>query len=243
MNIPTFSIHGDGSTRRMCVVNGQAFYQSSGTSSDLPGTWLPFNGVLDDHFSSFVGMIQKPHVSNNPRAKINNYFPPEVAEAIKFYMPRSKEWGRFQNMSSLIISCILSPEDAIPPNIKAAVLKYIEPNTLPTPIFEDSSEPPLELENYNVDKINSKLLAMGATATPEPIEPSPYLPYIFSLQETKYDPTQFDPTKFIHELQTNDVTNRFRSMLAVDRPESSISSDSTESGKTDRDTDTPSPFD
>ncbi|MBP6918925.1 MAG: hypothetical protein KBB94_08420 [Legionellaceae bacterium] len=231
MKVSTFSIHGDGSTRRMCVVNGQAFYQSSGTSSDLPGVWLPFRGVIDDSFSSFVGMIQKPTVTNNRRAKIGNYFPPEVSEVIKKYMPQSKEWGRLHNINCLIISCMLSPEGAFPSEIKAAVLKYIEPNTLPTVTFQESAEPPMELENYNVDKINDKLLAMGANAKPEPVEEDPFLPYVFSLEETQYDANHFDPTKFIQELQTESITASYKKALAIDRY------DSTDSATTDREID------
>ena len=223
MKLSTFSIHGDGSTRRVCVVNGQAFYQSSGTSSYLPGVWVPFRGVIDDRFSSFVGMIQKPTVTNIRRAKIGDYFPPEVLEVIKSHMPQSKDWGRLQNINCLIISCMLSPEAAFPSEIKAAVLKYIEPNTLPTVTFQESAEPPVQLENYNVDKINDKLLAMGANAKPEPVEEDPLLPYVFTLEETQYDPNHFDPTQFIQELHTESIIESYKKALVIGRHDSTDS--------------------
>lgn len=231
MNISTFSINGDGATRRICVVNGQAFYQSSGTSSNMARVWLPFRGVTDESFAHVLGMIQKPLVTHKRRAKIGDYFPAEVAAAIKEYGNHPKDWGRFQNMSCLIISCMLSPE-AIPAPIKEAVLKYIEPNTLPTPTFHDSPEPAIELNDQTVDIINSKLIELGAHARPKVEDVDPY----FSLEEMGYDSENFDPNKFVDTLQTDNVTQRFKHILAKERP-GSLSTFSSDSDKTDRETD------
>lgn len=236
MEISTFSMNGDGATRNVCVVNGQAFYQSSGTSSHLPGVWLPFRGVTDDTFASILGMIQKPLVTHNSRAKITHYFPPEVAEVIKGFYPNVKQWGRFQNMSCLIISCMLSPH-SIPEPIKEAVLKYIAPNVLPTPTFHQSSEPPITLENENVEEINSRLLEMGAMAVPVPDDPE--LESHFALKEIQYDSNEFDVHQFIQNCLNENVTQRFKHTLGIRRSGvlATESNDSDASGITDRETD------
>lgn len=232
MRISTFRIEGDGSTRRMCVVSGQAFYQSSGTSSDLASVWLPFKGVCDDSFAEYAPMIQKPSVTNNRRAKIDHYFPPEVAKEIKAYFPNPKNWGRFQNMSCLIISCMLSPQGSIPDSIKEAVINYIAPNRLPITKFRDSKLAPIELNNENYDMINSKLLAMGAVATPESETVDPDLPHVFSLEEIKYDPATFNANHFIQSLHSDSLTQQFKDKL--NQHKSGLESTSIDSDVTDR---------
>lgn len=69
-------------TRSACVVDGQAFYCSSGTSSALNGAWLPLKKFGPGDPAS--GLIEKPDVAYNIRHEdIGDYFPPNVANALQ----------------------------------------------------------------------------------------------------------------------------------------------------------------
>ena len=237
MRISTFSMDDNGEMRRVCVVGGQPFYQSTGASSSLPGAWLPFCGVINDQLTEFTEKIQKPSVAHNRRAKISDYFPAEIAAVVREYGSKPDVWGRYQNIKSLIVTCMLSP-DSMPPEIKNAVLNYIQPNTLPKPEFVEL-QLNIPLDDAHVNEINDKLIEMGA----EPIEYEGYESVFGSyvlMKECEYVNNNFDCAAFIKELRADHVAARFKHRLQEGR---SVAPASSSDDQTDREGFTPRSFD
>lgn len=160
-------------TRNACVVDGQPFYCSSGTSSGLNGVWLPFK-KFDQQIPRVTGQIHKLDIaySYDRTKNIRNYFPSGVANALQKWEDQdsNNNWGRFGNMKCLLISCMLSNEATVPVDIRKAVIDYVGENNYknsylwarPT-IFDCGYM--LKTRTVNRDTLeecNNKLLQLGA---------------------------------------------------------------------------------
>ena len=172
-------------TRCACVVDGQPFYCSSGTSSGLSGAWLPFN-KFGEEIPTVTGRIHKPDIAySSDRENILEYFPPGVANALEQWRdedPKHNNWGRFGNMKCLLISCMLSNEATVPAAIRRAVIDYVGENNYqnsylwarPT-IFDCGYM--LKTRTVNDDTLeecNNKLIQLGAVIPEElPFEQLP----------------------------------------------------------------------
>jgi hypothetical protein len=165
-------IDGKNVTRYACVVDGQPFYRSSGTSSGLEGTWLPLKKFGAGDPAS--GLVHKPDVAYNIRNEaISDYFPVSVANALQQWHdenPGENNWGRFGDMKCLLVSCMLSNESTIPATIRRAVIDYVGEHNYknsylwarPT-VFDCGYM--LEARQLNEDTIeecNAKLIQLGA---------------------------------------------------------------------------------
>ncbi|MCR9192727.1 MAG: hypothetical protein NXI01_08750 [Gammaproteobacteria bacterium] len=154
--------------RDVCVVNGQAFYQSTGTSTDLRfhNIWMPFKG-FGETIPGVTGMFHKPDVASYTNAKTKTYFPNrKIAKALEDNVGRQPlEWGRFQDTDSLVTTCQLSRarmETEFP-----AVLSSVE-RAHPTmgdaiiPNYASDSEAPHVLNAGTIHDLNDTLRSMGA---------------------------------------------------------------------------------
>lgn len=170
VNYFTFVDHLDV-TRHACVVDGQPFYCSSGTSSGLEGAWLPFK-KFDVEIPHVTGIIHKPDIAYMEGENIRKYFPPEVANALQHWHdedPHHNNWGRFGDMKCLLISCMLSNEGTIPAPIRTAVINYIGPDNYknsylwarPTIFDCGYMLKTRELDNDTIGECNDKLRQLG----------------------------------------------------------------------------------
>lgn len=158
-------------TRHACVVDGQPFYRSSGTSSGLEGAWLPFK-KFDEKIPYVTGIIHKPDIAYMEEKDIRKYFPPKVANALQLWHDEDStrnNWGRFGDMKCLLISCMLSNEDAIPPLIRTAVIDYVGQDNYknsylwarPTIFDCGYMLKTRELDNETIEECNDKLRQLG----------------------------------------------------------------------------------
>lgn len=165
-------------SRCACVVDGQAFYCSSGTSSGLSGAWLPLKKFgLGDPAS---GLVEKPDVAYNIRNEdIREYFPDNVANALQQWHdenPAENNWGRFGDMKCLLISCMLSNESTIPATIRRAVIDYVGEHNYknsylwarPTVFDCGYMLKTRQLNKQTIDECNAKLIQLGAIIPEEP---------------------------------------------------------------------------
>lgn len=133
--------------RLVCVVDGQAYYCSTGKNSGMPGLWLPFEGVDIQIFS-------KPEVANFQNASFQSFFPSTLRAAIEDlqefaliegeYEDKHKDeaeaekeaacpadhWGRFKSMECLYVSCLLSNQSKYP-ELRKQMQKYVGAENLP----------------------------------------------------------------------------------------------------------------
>ena len=156
--------------RQVCVVDGQPFYLSSGTSTDpkLRDIWLPFKG-FGATIPGLTGMFHKPDIASQSKGRTTQYFPDaKIAYAVENDAGKQPlKWGRFKDTNSLLTTCQLSharmKEEF--PNVMSAVeqtygmVKFWEELTLNDPTPET---PPLLLNEDTMHDLNDRLKTMGA---------------------------------------------------------------------------------
>lgn len=171
-------------TRYACVVDGQAFYCSSGTSSGLNGAWLPFK-KFGPEIPCVTGRIHKPDIAySSDGENIRKYFPPGVANALEQWHeedPGHNNWGRFGDMKCLLISCMLSDGATVPANIRRAVIDYVGENNYnnsylwarPTIFDCGYMLKTRKMDDETIDECNAKLIQLGAVIPEdEPFDPA-----------------------------------------------------------------------
>lgn len=150
MPVNTFRISNQEGERQICVIDGQPYYKSTGTNSQMAGVWLPFERFGPPN--KRTGMMHKPYSDpelSNPR--IEHYFPPTIVEAFIDHYGYDTSWKRFKNMECLYMSCLLTDENNLhlPIAIRNAVKQYIglNPNQplLPNFDFHPEQTPVLDL--------------------------------------------------------------------------------------------------
>ncbi|WP_151193893.1 hypothetical protein [Cysteiniphilum sp. JM-1] len=87
-------ISRNGEKREVTVINGQAWYQSTGNNSGMPNCWLPFEG-FDKHHDGF--RYTKPFV---PRGTEYAVYGEEVLEVIKSFS-KDNSASRLKNIECL----------------------------------------------------------------------------------------------------------------------------------------------
>lgn len=104
--------------RLVCVVDGQAYYCSSGGNSQMQGLWFPFEGVEQGQ------QFAKPEIAtgrDDVSLPFKACFPSALREAIgrlntdavsQMGEINRHHWGRFKSMECLYVSCLLSPKYA-----------------------------------------------------------------------------------------------------------------------------------
>jgi len=112
-------------TRKACVIAGQAYYQSSGESSNTPGVWYPFEGVDDETVTGGNPRFwfKKPYFDRY--ANENHHFP----LAISMAMDMEADWKRHKSMECLYVSCLLSG-DRFSPQLRNTLHNYINKDHL-----------------------------------------------------------------------------------------------------------------
>ncbi len=160
-------------TRYACVVDGQPFYCSSGTSSGLNGAWLPFK-KFDAEIPGVTGRIHKLDIAySSERENIREYFPTGVANALEHWRdqdPGNNNWGRFGDMKCLLISCMLSNEATVPDTIRRAVIDYVGENNYknsylwarPTVFDCGYMLKTRKINDETIHECNAKLTQLGA---------------------------------------------------------------------------------
>lgn len=150
MPINTFRVSNQEGVRQICVIDGQPYYQSTGTNSQMAGVWLPFERFGPPN--ARTGVMHKPYSDpelSNPH--IQHYFPPIIVEAFIDHYGYDSSWKRFKNMECLYMTCLLTEEHnpRLPIAIRNAVKLYIglDPNEplIPNFHFHPEQTPVLDL--------------------------------------------------------------------------------------------------
>jgi len=158
-----------GNTERdVCVVDGQPFYQSTGTSTDrrFSNIWLPFKG-FGEIMPGGTGMFHKPDVASYAHAKTKTYFPDrKIAKALEDNVGRQPlEWGRFQNTDCLVTTCQLSKEsmnEKFPMVLSTVEHAYPRSQDELTLAYASDPEAPHVLNASTIHDLNDTLRSMGA---------------------------------------------------------------------------------
>lgn len=180
MPINHFRISNQEGTRKICVLDGQPYYQSTGRNSKMAGLWLPFERFAAP-IEGRTGMMHKPYTEpNRTPPRIGDCYPPIVADAfINFYGANNPIWKRFKDIKCLYTVCLLSPDSLdIPVEIRSAVHQYIglaqneelsanftfHPEQAPVLDLARPSTKPLTPEDYH--DLTEILNGMGSTTGP-----------------------------------------------------------------------------
>lgn len=187
MPFPKLTIITDDAQRDICVIDGQPYYYSSGTRSEMPGVWLPFEGF--ERPVSGVPFYSKPYATNDAN-NITTHFPLTTAVPLQAWankQPGGEDhseyyWGRFKDIKCLYTSCLLTrPAERIPADIRAAVAQDVGAALEPSPFFrvEEHAESTIRLGKIitaeDVEQLNTILFQMGYQApadqfaTPTPL--------------------------------------------------------------------------
>ncbi|HVT62458.1 MAG TPA: hypothetical protein VHD33_03085, partial [Legionellaceae bacterium] len=151
--------------RRICVVDSQPFYQSSGDNSFMDGVWLPFE-KFDVAIPKITGSLRKPNLKLDDLNNKRNLFPKKIADV---FDTERIEWQRFKNMKCLFISYLLSG-NAMSRALRKEIKDYIGSIPHETLVLDHSVVSDCfsnfgiftEIKSSNFDALNNKLRSFGA---------------------------------------------------------------------------------
>lgn len=157
--MPKFIIYSDQYevNRKICVVDGQPFYQSSGTSSEYPGCWLPFLFVVTESCTQLdiparIGSAFTNHITSNIEAVICTAENGYLLKYDSYNIVNETPFERLPTLDVITSSCRLGSDfnEFILPDQKIQAeqkLELIEDNSRGSCIYKDPNNINLWLIN------------------------------------------------------------------------------------------------